>query len=226
MNCSQARRLFSAYMDRDLTFQEESDLRRHLQRCRGCAEEMARLEGVRDLLRALPEADPGPGFYEAVRGRIEAARGDPEPSLLDRRFSLAELLQKALAPARLRPVLGMALGLLVGLVIGIGGSRLGEWWAPGAGTAPSLVRVGDPADLPEDSAVFPDPGDGSETGPLADIDISHLRSPSDSLRLEGEEYILEPYMTDPQRGLVPVRFGHQRTVGSERDAQSDVYIIF
>ncbi|MCK4303193.1 MAG: zf-HC2 domain-containing protein [Candidatus Eisenbacteria sp.] len=210
MNCNQARRLFSACLDRDLTFEEEADLREHLRICVDCADKMASLERVQVLLRGLPETDPGPGFYEAIREKIKAAGADAETAPR-RRFSLIGYLGRALAPAVLRPAAGVAFGLVAGLFIGFSGSN-----QDGAPSPPAESRV--------DVLV---PESASDVSPIADLDLSHLSALSDSLQLDGEEFVLEPYMRDPQRGLVPVGAGYQRTVtNGDGDDQRDVYITF
>ena len=71
MKCSHARHQLSAYLDRDLTFQDESDLKTHLEACADCNEELAQLEGVQRLLgghakvvsACLPER-----FYPGTQG--------------------------------------------------------------------------------------------------------------------------------------------------------------
>jgi hypothetical protein len=210
MKCSHARAQFSSYLDRDLSFQEEADLRQHLEDCPGCAEEMTRLERVQGLLRGLPQTDPGPGFYQSVRARIDAVGVDAEVDPIRQPFSPGDLLRRLLAPMWLRPAAGLAFGLALGLLIGTGADLQGP--ARIGGGAPAIVQT-DPVDPPAISSV---------DGPLADIPIPPPES-GDSVRVVGEEYILDPYVRDSQNGLVPVNGGYRRPVSQD---QSDGYITF
>jgi hypothetical protein len=207
--------MLSACLDRDLTFEQEEGLRGHLSQCARCAEQLKELEGIQSLLRNLPVTEPGPQFYPSLCERIRQARGSiPEGS---ERRGLIERLQGVFAPQWLRPAMGMALALAAGLVIGFyGGGHGGGFETSSSLGAPPIAQV-------SPSSLEP----GPEGSPIADLDLSHLSSLSDSLQLEGEEYLLDPYVRDPQRGLVPAGSGHQRTVGGSRgDDPSDVYITF
>lgn len=202
MNCSQARRMLSACLDRDLSFAEDEELRRHLRGCEACGGEMECLERVQALLRDLPETQPEPGFYEAVCRRIEHEGAQTRPSGVRTRFGLGGLLEGAWAVSWLRPVAGVALGLAIGLLIGTGGGPTpqpaGEIAAvsvPATGSTPS---VSDPTlGTPQALLVGAPPAEAITGGPLADLDLAR----ADSILLE-EEYVREPYVTDPQGRLV------------------------
>lgn len=205
MKCSQARQLLSACLDRDLTFEQEADLRAHLRSCSACAEEMAALERVQGLLQGLPETDPGDGFFAAVQARIAKAEagGAPEPA----RPSFWESLRGLLDGAVLKPAAGVAFGLVLGFVLaqGFPGGET-PLDAPG-GLMPIASREG---------AVTPAPA-GMES-PVADIPLPDLHASADSLAGESEEYILDPYEADAEHGIVPQGMNPGRTV-SNRDGQ-------
>jgi len=205
MKCSQARRLFSAYLDQDLTFEEESRLRAHLESCTDCTEEMARLEGVQSLLQGLPETDPGPGFYESIRRRVAA--GEAAEPVPDGR-SWVDQVRELWSTAWLRPAAGAAFGLVVGVLIGTNGFL---------GPGPAITgEVESFAEAPAEPTVDL----MASGGPLADIELPAI---SDSVALDdGDEFILEPYATDGQGNLAPYR----RTVNNEKNGQARPYITF
>ena len=118
MKCSQARQLFSACLDQDLTFEQEADLREHMQSCSACAEEMESLGRVQGLLQGLPETDPGEGFFEAVQARIADAKAAPLPE--PARTSFWDALRGLIDGAYLKPAAGVAFGIVLGLVIAQG----------------------------------------------------------------------------------------------------------
>ncbi len=219
MNCSEAKRLLSACVDRDLTFEQEEQLRQHLRACTECAQEMAGMEQLQALLRGLPETQPSADFYEAVCQRIEAARANPTVLSARPRFSLGEFVRGAFASAWLRPAAGVALGLAIGLLVNTGSAP--ERGLPGVpdGNLPVAAVETDGSGEDADARVA-DPAMmvASSGSPLADLDLSHLVS-SDSTHVE-EEYILEPFETDSQGRPVRPRM-MQRVSGDQ-----DVYITF
>jgi hypothetical protein len=217
MNCRKARRLLSACLDRDLSFEEEERLRSHLRECLPCDDEMTCLENLQELLQGLPETDPGPGFYDAVCRRIEAAQAQPAVLGGRPRFALADALREAVASAWLRPAAGVALGLVVGLLINLGTGP--------AEDAPAVPAAGYQL---ASEMLSGDAASGSLTGPLADLDLSLRYGMSDST-LAGEELVLDPaaleysderFVTDDQGRLVrPPQV--RRAVGD-----GDVDIVF
>lgn len=236
MNCNEAKRRLSAYLDRDLTFEEEERLKEHLVLCQECADEEEQLECLVDLLHGLPEVDPGEGFLAAVQARIaEAEAGgaaayddDLLPGLSDERPSWGDRIRAAWASMWLRPAMGVALGLVIGLMIGLGGSSddgvtpaVRSWESPGLAQGGA---AGEPSLFDSELAGDAERRAPDGYGPFDDIDLSHLDQAGDV----DDEYILEPFVRDPLRGLVPAGSGTdlQRTVSGDRNAQSDVYIIF
>ncbi len=219
MKCSEAKRRLSAHLDRDLTFEEEERLRAHLDMCEECADEEEQLQCLLGLLHDLPETDPGEGFLAAVQARIaEAEAGQPEAAYEPVRESLGlgEWLREAFASAWLRPAMGAGVGLAIGLLIGFSGGSGGGGLATSPGTG--LPGMADNIEGVTEGI----PADAVVDGPFADLELP------DSDNQEGmeEEYLLEPYMLDPEGQLVPRGSIGQRTVQSDRDSQSDVVITF
>ncbi len=201
MNCSQARRMLSACLDRDLSFAEDEELRRHLRECKVCSAEMECIERVQSLLRNLPETQPEPDFYETVCRRIAQESAQSHPLVSRPRFSLGDFVKEALTAAWLRPVAGVAFGLAIGLLIGTGGGPVPQ--PTGDVAAVSTPTYAAPAAseplsvAPEAQLVSAPTAEASAAGPLADLDLAR----ADSILLENE-YIREPYVTDPQGRLV------------------------
>lgn len=210
MKCSQARQLLSACLDRDLTFEQEADLRAHLQSCSACAEEMEALERVQSLLQSMPETDPGDGFLAAVQARIaHAGPADlPKPA----RPSFWESLRGLLDGAVLKPAAGVAFGLALGFILaqGFPGGD-SQWSAPGR-MMPVASNEAPGAPAPEGSM-----------SPIADIPLPDLHAAVDSMAGESEEYILDPYEANAEHGIVPQGMDPGRTV-SNKDGQG--YITF
>lgn len=198
MNCIQARRMLSACLDRDLTFTEDEELRRHLRECARCGEEMACLERVRAMLRELPETQPEPGFYEAVCRRIAQERAETRPLSVRPRFTVGGFVKEAFAAQWLRPVAGVAFGLAIGLLIRSGDAPAPMYGGEGATNQPQTISAAPSASnllvsAPESPAVVTDPSEGLSGGPLADIDLAR----ADSI-LGEEEYVRDPYVPDTQ----------------------------
>jgi hypothetical protein len=190
MKCSEARRLLSACLDRDLTFAEDEELRSHLRECTTCTDEMACLERVQTMLRQLPETQPDPDFYESVCRRIAEEQAQPGVLSVRPRVSLGGLLKEAFGSVWLRPAVGVAFGLVIGLLIQTGGGPAnGPTSLPAGGTqlAGETLRDTEPAGFPADLAATP------AQGPLADLALP------DSTQMQAEpEYILDPYVSGPQ----------------------------
>ncbi len=71
-----AERQLSAYLDRELTPEEEAAVRRHLADCASCREELSRLERMRRLLAGLPERPLPESFWPDLQ-RALARRREP-----------------------------------------------------------------------------------------------------------------------------------------------------
>jgi len=225
MNCNDARRLCCGHLDRDLTYEQEAALREHVAVCPECAEQLGQLQGCVELLRSLPQVDPGPSFYEGVRARIRAAECLPDAA--SGRVDFGACLRDRLGAWFLRPAAMAAAGLALGLVLGGGAMKVAmEPAQQGQGELAAAERSVE--------AVAPsDPGSGevnepaSSISPLADLDLSRVGTSADSaLQRSQPEYLLEPFVSDPRRGLVPVGMEYIRGVSADRETQSDVYVTF
>ncbi len=110
MNCEEAQRSLSAYLDGELPPQAAGELRRHLSECAQCAgglEELRRLEAALD---ALPGTYVPAGFARRVREAAQAGRV--------RRMPFGGTLTRAAAV--LMAVAGLYCGVQTGRAVGGG----------------------------------------------------------------------------------------------------------
>jgi len=215
MKCTQARHLLSASLDNDLTFEEQSLLDEHLGVCAECGAEMRNLAAIRDFMCAMPEVEPSAGFYEQIKDKIGAAENQNIPVMEPAAFSLSEYLRNVWQSAWLRPAMGAALGLVVGILISTG--------QPGTGPGGNMSSMadGNPVGDLSGTEAFAD----ANQGPFSEIVLPPLHADADSLQMD-EEYVLEPYVQDPNLGLVPMGDIGSHQVSSDRNTQSGVKIIF
>ena len=73
MNHHRAGRLLSAYVDSELTAAETRAVQEHLLDCAACRDAYENLRAARDLLSALPPAEPSAEFWAGVRDPRAAA---------------------------------------------------------------------------------------------------------------------------------------------------------
>jgi len=220
MTCKGMCKRFSACVDRDMTFAEEEELREHLRTCPECARDFDCLERMVGLLGNMPETDPGPDFYAAVKCRLRAECPDgTEPQSAG---PLGERLRGLLPVFVLRPAFAAAFfGLAIGLAVGVNAPRMAHLLNPPAEQTP-LVAERPGVTLPA-PGVNVDRTVESAASFLADIPLDPLSAAADTVRLDGDpEFVFERYMNDPQRGLVPAEsYGRQVT-----DTRSDAFITF
>ena len=117
--------------------------------------------------------------------------------------------------------MGLAIGLLIGFAGGPGssGSLMAADRTSGVTeTAGAEGPGGIAGNSPE--AVAPALA-GAVQSPLYDLSLDHLAADSSA---DGAEYVIEPYIPDPQHGVVPA--GLQHTVSGSRNSESEVYITF
>ncbi len=101
-------RQLSAYLDEELTPEESTEVRAHLDRCTACQEELARLRRVKQLLGALPEKAPPQEFWISLRRGLES----PAPPVW---LAILELLRSAFR----RPAVAIAAFAVVVLLIAL-----------------------------------------------------------------------------------------------------------
>ncbi|MDD3698233.1 anti-sigma factor family protein [Candidatus Sordicultor fermentans] len=78
MNCKEAGKMLSAYLDEELTAEKYRSLKRHLMSCSTCQEELEKLRVIRNLMRDL-DSDSNFNWnfkvdWEAVRRQARAMR--------------------------------------------------------------------------------------------------------------------------------------------------------
>jgi anti-sigma factor RsiW len=80
VNHHRAGRLLSAYVDSELTAAETRAVQEHLLDCAACRDAYENLRAARDLLAAMPPAEPSAEFWAALRDpRAAAASAAGEP---------------------------------------------------------------------------------------------------------------------------------------------------
>lgn len=95
MECRQARRKISAYIDSELEAAWVRQLESHLKTCAGCRGVLHEFQGLDDLVRGLTRIDQGPDFTAQMVMKISeiAAAGGMRPqgklSLLERMSRIA-----------------------------------------------------------------------------------------------------------------------------------------
>lgn len=103
--CAHVRRRVAAFHDRELSIEEQIAVESHLQDCRRCAAEAARLQAIGDLLRAestnLAQASFADidGLRAGVMSRMKAEREESWPSRIGRLFEDLHLVYAGLGAA-------------------------------------------------------------------------------------------------------------------------------
>jgi Putative zinc-finger len=209
MNCNQARRLLSASLDKDTTFEEQSNLEQHLEACHDCTAEMEKLTSICGFLRSMPETDPGDNFLAQVQDQIRNAEPVMAPLPEAEGSSWLDGIREFFSIAWVRPALGGAVGLLAGLLINFGGAV--------NTTAPNMVPMIAENETPMEVGGYV--RHIADSGPFSEIDLPSLDSLNDSL-----EYVLDPYVQDPARGLVPMGNSDVHQVNADGNTQRGVKI--
>lgn len=83
MNCSQTRKLLSAYVDGELFGREAADVAAHVEACPSCQHEFHDLTVVKDMVGRLPRVSPPASLYAGVMARLQETAAMPasEPRL-------------------------------------------------------------------------------------------------------------------------------------------------
>lgn len=74
MNCNQANRLLSAYLDRELGGDEMLSVREHVNCCAECSVELEQLKRVKAMLSQSKAVRPDPSVYSRMKGAIHGPR--------------------------------------------------------------------------------------------------------------------------------------------------------
>ncbi len=117
MKCKEAQKRLSAYQDGEVTSREGERITSHLQVCRICRAEFAKLEGLWQALETHPEIQLEPGFYGGIIKKINKSNGRPSV------FDLRGVYQLFSSAAGCTLIVG---GILIGTFLGnfIAGSDL------------------------------------------------------------------------------------------------------
>jgi len=78
MNCRQARPMFGAYWDDEITQAEREALDAHLSSCRACRERYDALARTLELVSGLPRVEASPDLAERVLARARRAERAPD----------------------------------------------------------------------------------------------------------------------------------------------------
>lgn len=142
MRCNSARKNISLAMDSRLAPLSRQALGEHLRSCSTCRAWQQEQSQLADLLRAVPEISPAPGFYAALRDRLDLAPPRRRPFAFSELFFQPELLRAAM-------VLLLVFSTMLGFILG------GRLEAPAAKTAAAAfsqaMNLDAFADLPTDS---------------------------------------------------------------------------
>ena len=117
-------------MDGEVSTEQASQIKSHLESCAGCQKDLSNLKGCMLLLRKAPQISPSENFYERLRKKIE---GHQIPS--KRRFSPQLFYLASLAASLLILV-------SIWLIFNAGGSFSdGDGENPGGGQKPTVDMV-------------------------------------------------------------------------------------
>jgi predicted anti-sigma-YlaC factor YlaD len=105
MKCRDARRLFGAYWDDELTQAEREWLESHFTGCTGCRESYDVLARSLELASGLPRVEPAPDFAERVLARVRRTESVPD--------------RLPVATPRWAPALAAAAVLLIATVVAV-----------------------------------------------------------------------------------------------------------
>ncbi|MCL4517520.1 MAG: anti-sigma factor [Firmicutes bacterium] len=72
MNCQKVGNLLSAFLDRELCYEDDRRIRRHLAFCQSCSTEYEELKAARDLVGSLSSQELPTGFWLELHERLKA----------------------------------------------------------------------------------------------------------------------------------------------------------
>lgn len=142
MRCSIARKNISLAMDGRLAPPARQALDGHLQACPACRAWQQEQSRFAELLRAAPVIPPAPGFYAALRDRLDLAPARRPLSVLSALF---------LRPALLRAAMALLLAFSAALGFLLGGRLEAPAAKPDAAAFSQAMNLDIFADLPADS---------------------------------------------------------------------------
>jgi hypothetical protein len=215
MQCKEGRQQFNAYIDGELTFEEEERLEGHFKACVGCREEYRRLGATVQWLQGLPMDDPGEDFSRTVMRRL-----GEKPASADRFVPLGERVARWLGVwMHPKPAIAMAMVLLFGVFTGVGLNEIAGGREGGeTGAVIQAERT-----MPDEHASPSTPTDpevGSE--PVLNTVSTIDDAPTDP----SVEFVLQPYVLrgGPEQMAEPL-FPTARQVTSE-GSRDGAYITY
>src|SRR5258708_26019642 len=84
MRCTEARPLFSSYLDRAVSGTEMHEVSRHLEQCANCQQEYVLLENTRSLVSSLGRRQPPSDLALQIRVAISSTRARNSLGLFQR----------------------------------------------------------------------------------------------------------------------------------------------
>ena len=141
MNCRSAESLYSAFIEDELSQEEQRSLEAHLMGCRRCSLAVKELRETLVLMGALPTVETSPHFEEEIFDRIRSGEA--------LRPTLIEWLSDFWTAARLRPVFlgGAAVcALWIAVIVARPSTFL-----PSGGAGPNRVAVAPSSNSPDGS---------------------------------------------------------------------------
>ncbi|MGE5576938.1 MAG: anti-sigma factor family protein [Syntrophothermus sp.] len=72
MNCQKVSNLLSAFLDRELCYEDDRKIRQHLAFCDSCNAEYEEIKAAKDLIGSLPSREMPAGFWLELHERLQA----------------------------------------------------------------------------------------------------------------------------------------------------------
>ena len=111
--CARVAELLSPYLDGELPDRASGYVKAHLQRCKRCSREFARLHGVQDRVQSIGEFPISPEFQE----RVMAAIALPVPTRATWMERAATALERVFSTPLRRTAGAFALGVAIAVTI-------------------------------------------------------------------------------------------------------------
>ncbi len=73
-DCKSIRRKLSAFVDNELTIEEELKLKQHLRKCAKCMRELEEMKGVWNLIGEIDDIEPSPYFWDVLHTKLLSQR--------------------------------------------------------------------------------------------------------------------------------------------------------
>lgn len=108
MNCKNAKRLLSNYLDGNLKSNSKKELELHLEGCNKCSRELASLQKLQKMLKSTTVEQPSPeyweGFWSRISKRLEHEKVSLKAPLFERvKLGVDELRERLSYPFLLEP---------------------------------------------------------------------------------------------------------------------------